>query len=102
MKTIAQQIKWNFAKEGDLVIRNAKGNVIYFESSDGYWYKQEFDEKGNEIYYENSDGFWQKKEYDEKGNKIYYEDSYGEVIDKRPKCDKVVEIDGIKYKLVKL
>ena len=93
MQTIAQQIKWNFAKEGDLVIRNAKGNVIYFESSDGYWYKQEFDEKGNEIYYENSDGFWQKKEYDEKGNKIYYEDSYGEVIDKRPKCEnKVVEV----------
>ena len=124
MQTIAQQIKWNFAKEGDLVIRNAKGNpiylehsdgfwvkrtddekgnVIYYESSDGFWYKRTYDEKGNEIYYETSDGYWSKSKYDEKGNEIYYETSYGEVIDKRPKCEnKVVDIDGVKYKLVKL
>ena len=99
MKTIAQQLK---IKDFPFEIKDDNGNVIYHEESDGFWCKREFDEKGNEIYYENSDGFWQKKEYDEKGNKIYYEDSYGEVIDKRPKCDKVVEIDGIKYKLVKL
>ena len=75
--TIAQQIKWNFAKEGDLVIRNAKGNHIYYENSDGYWYKREFDEKGNVIYHENSNGFWYKCAYDEKGNLIYYETSNG-------------------------
>ena len=77
MQTIAQQIKWNFAKEGDLEIRNAKGNRIYYENSDGYWSKSKFDEKGNRIYYETSDGYWSKQEFDEKGNEIYYENSDG-------------------------
>jgi hypothetical protein len=62
------------------------------------------DSDGNEIYYENSGGYWRKREYDSNGNEIYYENSKGKIIDKRPKpCeDKVVEIDGVKYKLVKL
>jgi len=35
---------------------------------------------------------------------IYYEDSNGNVEDNRPKTceDKIIEIDGIKYKLTKL
>ena len=63
-------------------VYNEKGNVIYFEDSDGYWSKNEYNEKGNEIYYENSDGYWAKWEYDEKGKRIYYENSDGIVIDK--------------------
>jgi hypothetical protein len=82
MKTIAQQIKWNFETNGTLVIRNKNGKPIYFENSNGYWAN------------------W---EYDSQGNEIYYEDSSGEIRDNRPKpCeDKIVEIEGIKYKLVK-
>ena len=124
MKTIAQQINWDFETNGDLRIRDKNGNLIYYEASSGFWYKKEYDSKGNEIcfrangvwvkreydsygnqiYHENSDGFWRKSEFDSKGNLIYYEDSDGKVIDNRPKpCQgKVVEIDGIKYKLVKL
>ena len=103
MQTIAQQIKWNFAKEGDLVIRNAKGNLIYYETSDGFWSKSIYNEKGNVIYHENSNGVWSKREYDEKGNEIYRETSDGVIEDNRPKCEnKVVDIDGVKYKLVKL
>jgi hypothetical protein len=60
------------------------------------------DNNGNEIYYENSDGYWKKREYDDKGNRIYYENSDGLIIDNRPKQDKIIEIDGVKYKLVKL
>jgi len=125
MKTIAQQIKWDFKANGDLEILNKNGNQIYYENSDGDWSKWEYDSKGNCIYYEDSNGFWSKSEYDSKGNQIYYEDSDGkkgqslstilkameiyyedsdgEIIDKRPKhCEnKVVEIDGVKYKLVK-
>ncbi len=60
------------------------------------------DKNGNETYYENSDEYWSKKEYDSNGNKMYYENSNGEVVDNRPKgnCNgKVVEIDGKRYKL---
>ena len=124
MKTIGQQIKWNFKTNGDLVIKDKNGNRIYLEGSHGYWEKQEYDSQGNEIYYENSNGFWEKqesdsqgnriylensngcwskREYDSKGNEIYFEDSLGEIRDNRPKpCEnKEIIIEGIKYKLVK-
>ena len=64
-----------------------------------------YDSNGNEIYYENSDGFWYKREFDSNGNEIYYENSNGTIIDNRPKpsCKgKVVEIDGKKYKLTEI
>ena len=82
MKTIAQQIKWNFETNGNLEIKGKNGKQIYFEGSKGYWAKRECDSQGNEIYYENSNG---------------------EIVDNRPKpCEnKEIVIEGIKYKLVK-
>jgi len=81
--TIAQQIKWDFKTNGDLEIRDFRGNLIYFEDSKRYWSK------------------W---EYDSQGKVIYIKDSKGYLVDKRPKpCEnKVVEIDGEKFKLVKV
>jgi hypothetical protein len=79
MKTIAQQLN---VKEFPFEIKDSNGKEIYYENSDGFWIKREFDSNGNQIYYENSDG---------------------EIIDNRPKysCNgKVVEIDGKKYKLI--
>jgi len=60
------------------------------------------DKSGNEIYWENSNGYWIKREYDSNGKVIYWENSDGVIVDNRPKgCEgKVVEIDGKKYKLV--
>ena len=52
-KTIAQQLN---VKQFPFVIKDNKGNILYFENSDGYWCKYEYDEQGNEIYFENSDG----------------------------------------------
>jgi len=103
MKTIAQQIKWDFEANGDLEILDKNGNNIYFEDSDGFWAKREYDSQGNQTYWENSDGYWVKREYNSQGNQIYYENSNGEIEDNRTKpCEnKVVEIDGVKYKLVK-
>jgi len=118
-KTIAQQLN---VTEFPFIIRDKNGNQIYFENSERYWEKWEHDSDGNVIYYEtstrswikkkynsigkaiyfeNSDEYWYKKEYDSKGYVIYYENSYGKIDDRRPKsCEnKVVEIDGIKYKL---
>ena len=80
-QTIAQFLK---VKTFPFVIKDAQGNLIYCEESDGYWYKSEYDE-GNEIHFENSDGYWNKSEFDDEGDEIYYEDSDGTIIDNRPK-----------------
>ena len=102
-QTIAQFLK---VKDFPFTINDEKGNQIYFENSDGFWYKREYDDQGNVIFYENSNGFWYKykydeksnviyledsngfwykREYDDQGNEIYYETSNGAIIDNRPK-----------------
>ena len=103
MKTIAQQIKWDFKTNGDLGILDKNGNLIYMEFLSGGWAKWEWDSQGKEIYYEDSNKFWVKSEYDSNGRTIYCETSKGTIIDNRPKpCEgKEIVIEGIKYKLVK-
>jgi len=64
-------------------IYDENGNKIYYESSNGFWYRKEFDENGDVIYFENSYGFWKKWEYDNRGNRIYYEDCTGYIEDER-------------------
>ena len=64
-------------------VNNADGNLIYYENSDGYWVKREYNAQGNQIYYENSNGYWSKSEYDANGNVMYYENSDGEIEDNR-------------------
>ena len=58
-------------------------NEIYAEYSNGDWEKREYNTNGNEIYYESSDGYWEKKEYNTNGKLIYRENSDGEIIDNR-------------------
>ena len=74
MKTIAQQLK---IKDFPFIIRNKDDNEIYYEDSDGFWSKYEYDSNGKEIYGENSDAYWSKYEYDVNGYDIRYEDSTG-------------------------
>ena len=104
MKTIAQQIKWDFKTNGFLEIKDKNGNQIYLEYSDGYWIKWEYDSKGNKIYLEDLDGYWEKWEFDSQGHRIYFETSNGIIKDNRPKsCEnKEIVIEGIKYKLTKV
>ena len=80
MKTIAKQLK---IKDIPFIIRDSKGNEIYFESTGGYWYKNEYDSKGNQIYYEDSNDYWAKIEYNSRGIRIYYENSDGTIKDNR-------------------
>ena len=103
MKTIANQLN---IKKFPFEINDHNGNRIYYEDSEGFWIKKEFDcnnnelryessngywfikeydSKYNEIYYEESRGYWSRKEYDTNNNEIYYENSDGETIDTRPK-----------------
>lgn len=102
--TIAQQLK---VKEFPFQIKDKNGKEIYFESSNGYWEKSEYDSNGNLIYFEDSNGYWSKREYDSNGNQIYYEDSYGQIIDKRPKkvelsLDEIATKFGINVKDLKI
>ena len=57
---------------------------IYYEDSDGYYVKRQYDKNGNEIYYESLSG-WAKREYNSLGNQIYFENSAGRIIDNRLK-----------------
>jgi len=75
-------LNWDFKKNGTLKIRDRNGNLIYFES------------KFDEITY------WAKWEKDINGNDIYFEDSKGATSGK--KINKIIEINTIKYKLIKL
>jgi len=61
------------------------------------------DAKGNETYWEGRGGYWYRREYDANDNVTYFEDWEG-LKRGTPKsaktCEgKVVEVDGIKYKL---
>jgi len=84
-------------------IKDAKGNETYYENSDGFWQRCERDANGNVTYYEDSTGFWYRYERDANGTETYYEDSE-DVKKGTPKsaktCEgKVIEVDGLKYKL---
>jgi hypothetical protein len=104
VKTIAQQLN---IKEFPFVIKDLKGNEIYYERSSGYWSKTKYDSNGREIYYGDSKGFWFKREYDSNGNQIYYENSDGEIIDIRPKqieltLDEIANKFGINVSQLKI
>ena len=84
-------------------IKDDNRNETYYEVSNGFWHRYERDANGNETYFEDSDGYWRKAEFDTNGNETYFENStgYKRGIPKSSKtCEgKVVEVDGIKYKL---
>ena len=104
MKTIAQQLN---VKDFPFEIKDKNNNLIYYETSNGYWIKQEFDKNNNEIYYENSDGYWSKQEFDKNNNEIYYENSNGYIIDNRPKStpeytmEELIAKVGFEFKIKK-
>ena len=85
MKTIAQQLN---IKSFPFEIEDSDGNGIYYEKSDGYWFRHEYDSNGNVIYYENSDGT----------------DAFGEKIPKTVELtlDEIASKFGIDVKLLKI
>ena len=76
-QTIGQWLNWDFEVNGNLSIK---------------------DKKGNQIYWENFCRAWHRFELDSRGEGIYYEDSSGTIIDNRP--TEVIEHNGRKYKLM--
>jgi YD repeat-containing protein len=59
-------------------IRDANGKDTYYENSNGYWDKWEYDADGNVTYFENGTGYWVKWEYDANGKVTYRENSRGD------------------------
>jgi hypothetical protein len=76
-QTIGQWLNWDFKKNGVLEILGNKHRVVYYEHSDGYWTKREFDSQGKVIYFENSNGI---------------------IVDNR--TPEVIEHNGRKYQLI--
>lgn len=89
--TIAQQLK---ITDFPFEIKDSNGELIYYESSNGYWEKRKYDSNGKLIYHEDSTGYWEKREYDTNGNLIYCENSDRTIIDNRPKTEvqKAIEL----------
>jgi hypothetical protein len=81
-ETIAQFLK---VTDFPFFIFNKDEEEIYYEDSNGYWNKREYDQNGKQIYSEDSDGYWIKWEYNLNGKQIYSENSIGTIIDNRPK-----------------
>ncbi len=104
MKKISETYKeLGIAFTFPIKIKDAKGEVTYFENSYDYWYKYERDDKGYVTYYENSNDYSCRYERDANGNPTYFENSNGAkwgTPRSAKTCEgKVVEVDGIKYKL---
>jgi hypothetical protein len=99
-QTFGQWLNWDFKANGGLEILDKNENLIYFEYSDGFWVKRQYDSQDKEIYVEYSDGFWVKREWDSQGKVIYYENSDRKIVDNRIPEVKVIEHNGRKYQLI--
>ena len=97
-QTIGQWLKWDFEANGDLGINDKNGNSIYFEGSNGFWEKREWDSQGRLIYTEDCSGFWEKFEYNSESNCIYYKNRNGVIKDNR--IPEIIEHNGRKYKII--
>jgi len=58
-------------------IRGANGYLTYYENSDGYCERYEWDANGNLTYFEDSSDFWCRYERGANGEVTYYENSEG-------------------------
>ena len=95
---IGQWLNWDFEKNGDLRINDKNGNSIYFEASNGFWEKREWDSQGRLIYTEDCSGFWEKFEYNSESNCIYYKNRNGVIKDNR--IPQTITYEGRKYQLI--
>ncbi len=48
--------------------KNTKKIKYELDLDIGYWFNEEYDSRGNEIYYQTSEGYSYKKEYDNVAN----------------------------------
>ena len=85
--TIAQQLN---IKTFPFEIK-VDGNEVYFENSNGYWEKHEWQD-GECVYFEDSNGYWRKSKYQD-GKEVYCENSNGYIRDDRPKSKAQAKVE---------
>ena len=106
MGTIKEITKLSNGKELDIKypvrLYDKGGNEVYYEDSDGHWWKLEYKD-GNAVYYEDSNGEWRKCEY-QGGKVVYFEDSRGYIEDNREPVgmtmEEVCRLAGRKVRIV--
>ena len=104
-QTIAQFLK---IKDFPFTIKNENGNEIYYEGSNGFWEKREYDSNEKEIYWETSNGASIKREYDSNEKEIYYETSNGFIRDNRPKpvleitLEEIAKLKGVSVSQIRI
>ena len=60
-----------------IIIKDTRGDIIYKQNEDGFWFEKTYDEKGNELNCKNSEGYWLESTYDDNNNKINFKASDG-------------------------
>lgn len=63
--------------EFPIIIKDTRGDIIYKQNEDGFWFEKTYDEKGNELTCKNSEGYWLESTYDDNNNKINFKASDG-------------------------
>ena len=58
-------------------IEDYNGNQTYFEDSDGYWHKREYDTDGNRTYFKDSYDYWEKYKRSTNGRLTSFKNSDG-------------------------
>jgi hypothetical protein len=58
-----------------IIIKDKRGNIIYYQNENGYWEQYTYDDNGKELTFKNSFGGWYKKTYDENGYELTFKNS---------------------------
>ena len=60
-----------------IIIKDNRGNEIYYKYSNGYWCEYTYDDNNNELTFKDSSGYWCERTYDNNNNELTYKDSNG-------------------------
>ena len=63
--------------EFPIIIKDKKGNIIYWETPKGHWFEQTHDDNGKCLTYNNSDGYWAVYTHDDNGKRLTFKNSNG-------------------------
>jgi hypothetical protein len=61
-----------------IIIKDKKGNTIYRQYENGFWWESTYDDNNNVLTCKNSEGYWWEKIFDEKGNELTRKGSDGD------------------------
>lgn len=75
MSDIAKKFHHNFYN-GKFELYDKRGNIVYWETSYGFWEISEYNDFNQRIFHKSSYGYWERIEYTD-GEETYFHDSFG-------------------------